>query len=610
VTGITSYSYSPDIRVGDGEVMGNFVTMIHKLHQGHTLVKQNYNYDDKAFNTKGFSKLNDGQKMCTTCHGGSEATTASNYREIPTRKSCGACHDGINWATGTGSTLADKAKVVLATDALPSTGHLGGGYADDASCRSCHGAEGIKIVHRTENITKNNPTIADGLATFRYEIKSATMSGADLIVEFGIHKKVSPSTTESLVTFVAPAASFPALAPNVAGGPLQPDFSGGPSFLLPYAVSQDGITTPADYNNVGPGRTQAQPRSVTLTSLLTIGNAAGTVVPSTANPGYYTATIKSAYPTGAVMRAVALQGYFNQVTGSARASLTGLPGPNGRHAISVIVPVNGDTVRRTVVDAEKCAGCHEWFEGHGGNRVYETQVCVACHVPGLASSGRGVGDNLMNTWPFTIAEEKVLNDWGFDKTLPNAALKLPVTSNNFKDMIHGIHIGRERVTPRTFQSARDATSRQVVQLLDFRRMDFPGRLTNCESCHVTYTGATSGRGSVKTYATIPSGALVSTHESVDATYSAAIAAGTATPKMAKDSLGTPNLTDIVRTPWAAACVSCHESDSTKAHVVINGGSLDVTRAAAQPAVRPLEDVESCAVCHGPGREFDAAKVHK
>ena len=38
-------------------------------------------------------------------------------------------------------------------------------------------------------------------------------------------------------------------------------------------------------------------------------------------------------------------------------------------------------------------------------------------------------------------------------------------------MIHGIHAGRDRVTP--FQDARDRTAWRI-QLLDFRRMDFPG----------------------------------------------------------------------------------------------------------------------------------------
>jgi OmcA/MtrC family decaheme c-type cytochrome len=601
VTGITSFSYTPDTYVADGEVAGNFVTMIHKIHQGHTLVKQSYHYAGLAFNNKGFSKLGEGQKMCTTCHGGSEATTANNFNQIPSRKSCGACHDGIKWDTGTGSTLSDKMKVVYATDSLPSSGHSGGAALDDSSCKSCHTSEGIKISHRTENITANNPQIATGLASFRYEIKSAAVNATtnDVTIEFGIWKKISPDSTESLVTLVDAA---PGVSNSLTG------FTGGPSFLLPYAMSQDGIASPADYNNMGPGRTSAQPRSVSVASLLNTNNAAnGNMVPSAASPGYYTATIKGsgqwAFPVGAKLRAIALQGYYTQVTPPASPAT-----PNARHAISVIKAVTGDAVRRTVVDANKCAGCHEWFEGHGGNRVYETQVCVACHVPGLATSGRGVPDSLLNTWNFNIAETKILTDWAFDKTLPNAALKFPVTTNNFKEMIHGIHAGRERVTP--FQDARDRSSSGVIQLLDFRRMDFPGRLNNCETCHVTYTGVSNTPGAVKTYATIPTGALVTTFESVNADYAAAMLTQTATPAMAKASLAQPNATDIVKTPWAGACISCHDSSAAKSHVVLNGGALDVTRTAAQPAMRAFEDVESCSVCHGPGREFDTEMLHK
>ena len=59
----------------------------------------------------------------------------------------------------------------------------------------------------------------------------------------------------------------------------------------------------------------------------------------------------------------------------------------------------------------------------------------------------------------------------------------PVTTNNFKDMIHGIHAGRDRVTP--FAEVRDRST--VLVPLDFRRMDFPGILNNCETCHVTAT---------------------------------------------------------------------------------------------------------------------------
>jgi OmcA/MtrC family decaheme c-type cytochrome len=214
----------------------------------------------------------------------------------------------------------------------------------------------------------------------------------------------------------------------------------------------------------------------------------------------------------------------------------------------------------------------------------------------------------LNNWTFDIASTKIINDWKFDKTLPNAALKFPVTSNNFKDMIHGIHAGRERVTP--FQDARDRTSTTstgggVIQLLDFRRMDFPGILNKCETCHVTATSDTA------TYNTVPASSLVSTYESIDATYAAAggSTGATATTAMAKTALNTANTTDIVATPFAAACASCHDNTPAKAHITLMGGAFNLTRAAAQPIPRPLEDVESCAVCHGPGRDFDTRLVH-
>jgi OmcA/MtrC family decaheme c-type cytochrome len=199
------------------------------------------------------------------------------------------------------------------------------------------------------------------------------------------------------------------------------------------------------------------------------------------------------------------------------------------------------------------------------------------------------------------------------------ALKFPVTSNNFKDMIHGIHAGRDRVSP--FQDARDRTP-STINLLDFRRMDFPGKLNNCEACHVTGTNTTT------TYNSIPSGALVSTHESINGSYACAkqglgydpaanngagactATAATATTAMAKTSLNTVNTGDSVTTPFAAACISCHDNSAAKAHIDINGGSVLARRDVAQKANRPLEDVESCAVCHGPGRSVDAAVIHK
>ena len=77
--------------------------------------------------------------------------------------------------------------------------------------------------------------------------------------------------------------------------------------------------------------------------------------------------------------------------------------------------------RRLVVEAGKCANCHEIFEGHGGNRNIgalsgktEVVVCAVCHNPNLSSSGKTL-----------------------DLTYPEA-------TNNLKDMVHAIHAGAFR----------------------------------------------------------------------------------------------------------------------------------------------------------------------
>ena len=565
VTGITSYSYSPNVYVGDGEVMGHFTTLVHKIHQGGTLSKQNYNYANVAFNLKNFSMLDNGQRMCTVCHDTSLATDAGFSYSQPSREACGACHDSINFKTG--------------------QNHVGGIQTDDSACVLCHKADVNKIYHQTTNLTKHNTAIQDGLVSFTYDIKEVKVNSTtnDATIEFRILQQTAPNTAQTPVTFVAPAASV--------SNPLV-GFTGGPSFLIAYAMPQDGIAAPVDYNNLvdakGVARKQGQPVSISIAALLSTNNAANGSLAASSNAGYYIATLKGngswAFPVGAKMRAVALQGYFTQVSPA-----------EARHAISVVKAVTGDAVRRTVVDKEKCANCHEWFEGHGGNRVKETQVCVTCHIPALATSGRGVSDATMKSYAWTAADKQILAEWGVDINATNAALKFPATSNNMKDMIHGIHAGRERVVP--FQDARDRTS--VIVLLDFRRMDFPGTLSNCNMCHVTALNSTT-----QNYNTIPANTLVSTHESINAAYASAIAAGTATPALAKASLDTANNDDAVVTPFAAACMSCHDNGAAKSHMTANGAQIGVSRTIAKGAA------ESCSVCHGPGTEFDAAQVHK
>lgn len=549
-TGITSYSYAPNLYVGDGEVMGNFVTMVHKLHNGSALVKANYNYANVVYDLKAFSMLDNGQRMCTVCHDPAVAPKAELAYAKPTREACGACHDGINFATGAGTTIGGD-----------TVGHIGRAQQDDSLCDACHQAATTRIDHRTVNVTKNNPQVTDGLVSFTYLIDSATVDASgNAKVVFAIQQQTAPGTDKTFATL-----------------PLGSNFTGGPSFLLAFAVAQDGIATPVDYNNIGSGQANAQPRSVSLASLI----SGGSVVASTSKTGYYEATIANAFPAGAMLRTVVLQGYWTQVAPAA-----------ARHTISVVKTVAGDTVRRKVVDARNCANCHEWFEGHGGNRVIGVEtgagelVCMACHVPNMTSSGQTMPDSVWNSLNWTEQQLFMFGEWGVNPAVTvNGAMQLPVTSNNMKDMIHGIHAGRDRVDP--WRDARYFRNNQTM--LDFRRMDFPGTLSNCTMCHGA-TGFTA-------YNAVPTNALMSNHYFRNAPT-------ITTPAEATASLAAINSFDSVVTPYAAACVSCHDHPSAKGHMQTNGARLFVPRSEAVGAF------EACQVCHGPGAEWDAAVVHR
>ena len=193
-------------------------------------------------------------------------------------------------------------------------------------CANCHEPEEIVENHLTENSTPNNPEVPEGLANFEYVIEEVTVNESNQpVVTFHINQDGVPLDLSTI-----PPEGF----------------TGGPSFLVAYALPQDGIEEPVDYNNLG--NSAGQPTTVSLASL------AGAL---TGTPESYTAVFSSApYPEGATMRAVALQGYFSQtidLDGDGETESVQRP------TFSVVQAVTGDAVRRDVVDVPKCLNCHE-----------------------------------------------------------------------------------------------------------------------------------------------------------------------------------------------------------------------------------------------------------
>jgi OmcA/MtrC family decaheme c-type cytochrome len=426
----------------------------------------------------------------------------------------------------------------------------------------------IEDVHTTPNATPNNPNLLAGQLEIDYELMNASVDGMtnDVTIDIRFLGDGVPLDVANLPASLATPGRYPAL-------------------LLAWALPQDGISTPLDYNNIG--RRAAQPLSLDLDDFLP-GGMLGTHSYD-AGTGVNTFVVTdpaSQFPAMATLRAVGLQGYFQQDIMGETVSL---------HTPSAVVAVTGDTARRTVVDSNKCANCHEWFEGHGGSRTLNMQICTLCHNPNLSSSGRTVVDPTLRSLDMQLMAAVTAGT--LDPSVdPNDPTTYPEDAQNLKDLVHGIHSSGFRTRP--FQHVR-GPSRQ--DYYDWSHVTFPrgASTSNCSLCHdgesyelplmddllpatVRTTGVANGQ---------------------DATVMDAENAFVAVP----------NVTDWVNTPNSGSCVGCHTSSQAMAHMELNGGQLSLpalplgTWWANRSAL--VLNLESCSVCHGPGKIADLELVH-
>ncbi|MBC7961597.1 MAG: OmcA/MtrC family decaheme c-type cytochrome [Steroidobacteraceae bacterium] len=607
--------FTGDTAVADGEVSGDFVTMIHKIHMGTKLTKTGYNYAGVLFNGIVYPK---GVDNCRQCHKGDDAAQlalapqANNWKEKPSRKSCGSCHDNINFATGVNS-------------ASGVVGHMTGNHipqADDSACASCHGTAGpfpVETFHASENATINNPLTPAGLTNFFYEVASASVDPVtnNLTIKFRIQQNTGSLT----------AAKTSVVFNGTAANPLV-GYTGGPSFLLAYyqnTANQPAATNAADYNNLGVKA--AQPKTVSIGSLL--GATTGTLGTPDAT-GFYTAVVNSAsaFPVGSTLRAVGLQGYFTQAIGT-----NGIAVATGRHALSAVKEVTGDVKRREVIDSAKCGKCHEWFEGHGGNRVaglgtVGQSICALCHVPNLSTSGRGIQQSLLlfvannpvgtslaavtnfltgTTFSGTVSQAAKDANTALIAALGSDPTLYPEVSNNFKDMIHGVHAGNNSLvvgTPLRFVRDRGASGEFDF---NFAGVTFVGVLKDCRACHKDTLANGVVDNTKATYTGIPAAAQSSTQvttSGVALTLQTAAGVGNNVTQVDADRKSLPNAQDLVNTPFTATCKACHSRPNAIAHFKQMGGSVNAPRSQADP------NAEACVTCHGTTGPNALFNVHR
>lgn len=171
--------------------------------------------------------------------------------------------------------------------------------------------------------------------------------------------------------------------------------------------------------------------------------------------------------------------------------------------------VDGSPVapRRKIVDMAKCNACHTRLTMHGENRN-AIEACVVCHNPKMVA---GSGD----------AAQTV----------------------DFRMLVHKIHAGNT------------LANGYKIGNTEFGEIGFPGRLNNCDMCHVGNSQQLPVKG----------------------------VAAVANPKGPINPM----------LPTAAACLACHDSRAAASHAATNTTAIG----------------ESCDVCHGASAEFSVNKVH-
>ena len=396
--------------------------------------------------------------------------------------------------------------------------HAGGVAATNDSCTSCHGPDsGLAGLPAAQAHVIPEQAAA---AKFKYEVLNVTNTAPGQ----------KPTVT---IRVVDPTNGNAPYNIRQAGGPFQ---VGSSSLSVDIAFS-----TRPDFTNTGSGSATAttgvpaQPININF-------KANGVADP--AFPGGFTATAAVAIPAGAKGSGSAIVEGRPAVNIDTDADFETIPVPSvGKtFAITDTTPVG----YRQIVDITKCDDCHEQLALHGNNRVDNTELCATCHNPNATDIAKRVAGSKCETVTGTLNDQTI----------------------DFKYMVHAIHAGA-RAGYKVCGYGNNG--------YDFSEVEYPGKLTNCEGCHLPGT-----------YYPPDSATAIAT--TIDAGPDRSTPAG-----------------DIAISAGSAACSACHQDAEAKQHMQLNGGSFNAVKDADSKT--PAAPVETCGTCHGAGKPVDVKVEH-
>jgi len=605
----------------NGEAFVNLPVFIHKIHMGEELSLNGGTYTGIA--TPYETTYPQDIRNCVKCHRASadkSPSLAGNFATKATRRACGSCHDGISFA---------------ATVPAGRIAHTGGAQADDSKCSACHPATaaksqiGIGVLEAHVPIDVPNPaatwlggTNANTNSTF-LPVAGVLPPGAAKIT-YDVKSVVRDANKNPSVTFRFIKDGTPVVFNTYAAGvvtEMMDGFVNSPSVYFAFALPQDGIDAPADFNASASGYIK------TIWNGTATGAGAGTMTFDAAT-GYYTVTVTgTVIPDKATMLTGGV-GYTYSLSSSPPLTQINLPAyPYGDATVfpkciagkmcgglAVAAPdvalvatdvTSGKkySARRAIVSNSTCIKCHEQLGGkpsfHSDQRN-DAATCAFCHRPNQTSSG-----------------------WS-------------ASSSTF---IHGIHGASKRSVDFNWHAACPTGTSFAAGTCTkdnadpyYAKVTYPGVLNNCQQCHLPgtydfsaaasdaalpnllvstvasgkYTKDISTSPYVATDGVTDYGAGYATANSTSGTRAGTDCSVTPTPDVCKCTLDKPcaaDATTLVKSPITAACSTCHDSPTQISHMQQMGGTFYGTRAAA------LASPEKCMLCHGPDTVAAIADVH-
>ena len=540
--------------------------MIHQTHMGNQLIRTGYNLNNhckatlpsslannsaQCFNLVGFPQ---DQRDCTKCHDGSatksdgsvnanQTKDGDNWKNVPSQVACGACHDGINFATAAGIRLADRDADLAAGNPVgtTATGHGAISPVTDSDCHNCHTAAAIPVYHASTQANLNSVGVKSGVDTLAYNIKSVSVnSSKQPVITFQIKVNgtvvtqlnqiplVTNGNTGALVAdqTVPPMPQFPELLDPVSSanrdGTVVNSTSAtmnGLALYAVFAVPQDGIPKPADFNArssvsltnilIAAGSPKAGSLSNTVTSGVyqadasgyftatltgdTIGQAAGAGCAAPVAPAKATCVVTKVSASPIVIPATAVMVTGAMIGGFTQTNVPGYRYTKAHVTDNPVLPKNGGTV------------------GGAGNCTAGTGIAANSMTAAQCLSDAGglhVTAPLQQLVATTYQPRRVINSAALcnnchdqlgtnpdfhsgDRNDPAACnfchygneTDADGWSGDSSTWLHGIHGASKRTAPFTPVNT------------DYSTVLYPGLLKDCNQCHLPNTnnfGATGG----------------------------------------------------------------------------------------------------------------------